>query len=204
MPADNESDKSKLHKKDKVPSTSGPVVELKVDLINIVFPVGKITVKCQYAKKVSFILTKPQCEPESKEKEVTDSSVKEIVEDFSGYEASTVQIQFVPLNKTTRVSIEYFEIEEYIVNGVPSPPNSVSPEESIKRHDRELNVKVYENDKEDKFHAQKITVTSRNAKETIVWGLKPDGEPKKKKGGKQCIKRIYCGGRLGGRDGFQC
>lgn len=124
------------------------MVELKVDLINIVFPVGKITVKCQYAKKVSFILTKPQCEPESKEKvrnkimkviktvqakstqasdfveggfffqEVTDSSVKEIVEDFSGYEASTVQIQFVPLNKTTRVSIEYFEIEEYIVNGM--------------------------------------------------------------------------------------
>lgn len=44
------------------------MVELKVDLINIVFPVGKITVKCQYAKKVSFILTKPQCEPESKEK----------------------------------------------------------------------------------------------------------------------------------------
>lgn len=41
-------------------------------------------------------------------------------------------------------------------------------------------MKVYENDKEDKFHAQKITVTSRNAKETIVWGLKPDGEPKKK------------------------
>lgn len=42
-------------------------------------------------------------------------------------------------------------------------------------------MKVYENDKEDKFHAQKITVTSRNAKETIVWGLKPDGEPKKKR-----------------------
>lgn len=42
-------------------------------------------------------------------------------------------------------------------------------------------MKVYENDKEDKFHVQKIIVTSQNTKETIVWGLKPDGEPKEKK-----------------------
>lgn len=64
---------------------------------------------------------------------------------------------------------------------VPSPSNTDQSDQIIDKLDKELNVKVYGKEKEGTFPVQKITVTSQNAKETIVWGLKPNGKPKEKR-----------------------
>lgn len=40
-------------------STSDMTLKLKIDLENIAIPVGEITVNSKYAKRVAFILTKP-------------------------------------------------------------------------------------------------------------------------------------------------
>lgn len=123
-------------------------MKLKIDLKNIVFPVGKITVNSQYSKKLIFFLTKPNGEATSEDEvrnkiksmviktvqaennasisfcrfffqSIADSSIDKIVaKDFSGYKASSVQIHFIPSDKTKRVSIKYFEIKEHIANGM--------------------------------------------------------------------------------------
>lgn len=60
---------------------------------------------------------------------------------------------------------------------MPFPSFSDSPDDTIENLNEELNVTVFEEDKEVKFPVQNITVTSKNAKETIVWGQNPNREP---------------------------
>lgn len=61
--------------------------------------------------------------------------------------------------------------------GMPSHSFSDASNDTIENLNEELNVTVFEEDKEVKFPVQNITVTCKNAKETIVWGQNPNREP---------------------------
>eukprot|EP00105_Crassostrea_gigas_P010107 XP_011425273.1 PREDICTED: mucin-17-like isoform X1 [Crassostrea gigas] len=104
------------------PTNGNPGQEVKVKVVfkdkDDESPVGKISVTTQNAEKVIFILTQPNGTTVTKEKTVKNPSEESTVdEDFLGEPASTVDIQLVPMDETSTVSMKDLGIKACIEKG---------------------------------------------------------------------------------------